>query len=98
MRGTPTPNPNADEDKFGKWARLAIECAAKLAPYQSPTFRAVVVGPTPDAVSDLLSSGIFQYLPFFLNTKHFCNIASVSRLSTLPPFKSDDTWGTISSR
>jgi hypothetical protein len=43
------PNPNADEDKFEKWARLAIECAAKLAPYQSPTFRAVVVAPAPDA-------------------------------------------------
>jgi hypothetical protein len=47
--GMPTQNPNADEDKFEKWARLAIECAAKLAPYQSPTFRAVVVAPAPDA-------------------------------------------------
>ena len=47
--GMPTQNQNADEDNFEKWARLAIECAAKLAPYQSPTFRAVVVGPAPDA-------------------------------------------------
>jgi hypothetical protein len=43
------PNPRADEDKFWKFAQAAIDCAHKLAPYQSPTFRAVVVAPSLDA-------------------------------------------------
>jgi hypothetical protein len=47
--GMLTQNPNADEDKFEKWARLTVQCAKDLAPYQSPTFRAVVVAPAPDA-------------------------------------------------
>jgi len=46
------PSTTGDWDKFEKWARLAMECAAKLAPYQSPTFRAIVVAPPP-AESDI---------------------------------------------
>jgi hypothetical protein len=42
------PNLRADENKFWKFAEAAIDCAHKLAPYQSPTFRAVVVAPGPD--------------------------------------------------
>jgi hypothetical protein len=38
-------NENADESKFEKWARLAVDCAARAAPFQSPTFRAVTVVP-----------------------------------------------------
>jgi hypothetical protein len=38
-------NENADEAKFEKWARLAVDCAALAAPFQSPTFRAVTVVP-----------------------------------------------------
>jgi hypothetical protein len=38
-------NQNADEAKFEKWARLAVDCAARAAPFQSPTFRAVTVVP-----------------------------------------------------
>jgi hypothetical protein len=38
-------NANADEAKFEKWARLAVDCAARAAPFQSPTFRAVTVVP-----------------------------------------------------
>ena len=38
-----------DETKFEKWARLAVQCAKDLAPYQSPTFRAIVVAPAPDS-------------------------------------------------
>jgi hypothetical protein len=38
-------NANADEAKFEKWARLAVDCAARAAPFQSPTFRAVTVAP-----------------------------------------------------
>lgn len=37
----------ASEEKFEKWARLAMEAARALAPYQSPTFRAIVVAPAP---------------------------------------------------
>lgn len=36
-----------DEDKFEKWARLAVETAADLAKYQSPTFRAIAVSMPP---------------------------------------------------
>ncbi len=32
-----------DQEDFDKYARLAVETAAKLAPYQSPTFKAVAV-------------------------------------------------------
>ena len=39
------PNPHADEDKFPQYAELAVDCTKALAPYQSPTFRAVVVAP-----------------------------------------------------
>jgi len=40
-----------DEAKFQKYAALAIECARLLTPYQSPTFRAVMVTPPPEAPS-----------------------------------------------
>jgi hypothetical protein len=43
------PNPNANAAEFEKWSRLAVETAARLAPYQSPTFRAVTVAPAPEA-------------------------------------------------
>src|SRR5258708_6920948 len=38
-------NQNADEARFEKGARLAVDCAARTAPFQSPTFRAVTVAP-----------------------------------------------------
>jgi hypothetical protein len=42
-------NRHADEAKFWTYARAAIECAQKLAPYQSPTFRAITVtAPSPN--------------------------------------------------
>jgi hypothetical protein len=44
--GTP-PNPYADEGSFWKCSEGAIDCAAKLAAYQSPTFKAVAVVPQP---------------------------------------------------
>jgi hypothetical protein len=31
--------------KFEKYSRLALDCARQLAPYQSATFRAVVITP-----------------------------------------------------
>jgi len=43
---------NADEAKFEKWARLAVDCAARAAPFQSPTFRAVTVVPPDKARED----------------------------------------------
>jgi hypothetical protein len=42
------PNPHADEEQFWKFAKFAIHCAAVLAPYQSPTFRAIVAPPPPE--------------------------------------------------
>jgi hypothetical protein len=45
--GSQQTKPGADANLFEKWARLAVETAAKLAPYQSPTFRAIVVAPPP---------------------------------------------------
>jgi hypothetical protein len=33
---------------FERWARLACATAKGLAPYQSPTYRAVVIAPPPD--------------------------------------------------
>ena len=33
----------ADEAKFRQYAELAVACAKALAPYQSPTYRAIVV-------------------------------------------------------
>lgn len=42
------PGRKPDERKFEKWARLAVETAADLAKYQSPTFKAqVYVGAIP---------------------------------------------------
>jgi hypothetical protein len=40
-------NRHANEELFEKWARLSVECAKALAPFQSPTFRAIVVTPPP---------------------------------------------------
>jgi hypothetical protein len=37
------PGREPDEAKFEKYARLAIATAADLAPYQSPTFKAIAV-------------------------------------------------------
>ena len=39
------PNPNHDEKKFEKFARLAVETATALASYQTPKLKAVLVGP-----------------------------------------------------
>lgn len=36
-----------NEGKFEKYARLAVQCARDLAPYQSPTFRAIMTAPPP---------------------------------------------------
>jgi len=42
------PNPHADEAKFWKCTEAAIHCASKLAPFQSPTLRAIdVAAPSP---------------------------------------------------
>lgn|SRR5262245_1837536 len=40
-------SPHSDEAKFTKYATAACECAKALAPYQSPTYRAIVVSPPP---------------------------------------------------
>ena len=45
---TPTPampdkceNTNGDDVEFMRWLKVTIDCAAKLAPYQSPTLKAI---------------------------------------------------------
>jgi hypothetical protein len=38
---------------FERWARLACATAKDLAPYQSPTYRAVVITPPPDEGDDV---------------------------------------------
>lgn len=45
-------NKQASEEKFEKWARLSVETAKALAPFQSPTFRAIVVQPPPPSHSE----------------------------------------------
>jgi hypothetical protein len=50
MTHQPTPpgaerNPNYDEKKFEKFARLAVEIATALASYRTPKLKAVLVGP-----------------------------------------------------
>jgi hypothetical protein len=73
------PNPNEDWVMFEKWGRLAMECAAKLAPYQSPTFRAVMVSaPLPARPEDNLSSVIPMDDPVAAS-RIYCRIVSASR-------------------
>ena len=42
-------NPNSNEGLFNQYAARAVETAAKLAPYQSPQYRAIFVAPPPTA-------------------------------------------------
>ena len=54
-----------DDAKFEKWLNYVIDVAAKLAPYESPTFRAVVVadagkGGIPIDIKSLTSAQIEQ--------------------------------------
>jgi hypothetical protein len=37
--------PHANEAKFEKYARFAVDCARWLAPYESPTFRSIAIAP-----------------------------------------------------
>jgi hypothetical protein len=57
MAGYYQPSPNgsnqhANEAKFEKWARLAIECATSKAPFETPKLRAVMVSATPPPVPE----------------------------------------------
>jgi len=47
IKGNKTPN----EKKFNFYAEKAIDCAHKLAPYQSPRLQALAIAPVPDAQS-----------------------------------------------
>jgi hypothetical protein len=48
LGGSERQNPHGDEAKFIHYAKHVIECAKNLAPFQSPTFRAVTVAPSPE--------------------------------------------------
>lgn len=49
-RGITNTDPKRDPDEglFDRYAVLAVDCARKLAPYQSPTFQAIMIAPPPD--------------------------------------------------
>lgn len=49
---TGAPNAYANEEKFNEYAQLAVSCAHKLAPYQSPTFQAIMIAPPPPDPND----------------------------------------------
>lgn len=54
-------------DKFQEWAKLAVEWASRLAPYQSPTYRAIVISPEappPDADGEVITTleGVREHL------------------------------------
>ena len=45
--GMTQQNANGDPDKFEKWYGHFLKTATELAPFESPTFRAVMVAPPP---------------------------------------------------
>ena len=47
-KGAPLQNRNSNEEKFERYAMMAVNTAAKLAEFQSPKFRAVAVVPADD--------------------------------------------------
>jgi hypothetical protein len=48
----PAVGQKEDWEQFARWGKLAMDCAKEAAKYQSPTFRAIVVAPAPDANAD----------------------------------------------
>lgn len=44
----PKPGHTPNEDKFEKWAVLAVKTARDLAQFQSPTFKAIAITPPPE--------------------------------------------------
>jgi hypothetical protein len=48
LRFTSMAERETDPIKFERYARFAVYCAQSLAPYQSPTLRAVMVAPQPE--------------------------------------------------
>jgi hypothetical protein len=47
--------------KFERYARFAVYCAQSLAPYQSPTLRAVMVAPQPENNDTTITLKIFDH-------------------------------------
>ena len=47
--------------KFERYARFAVYCAQSLAPYQSPTLRAVMVAPQPEKRDTIITLKIFDH-------------------------------------
>jgi hypothetical protein len=47
--------------KFERYARFAVHCAQSLAPYQSPTLRAVMVAPQPEKNNTTIKLKIFDH-------------------------------------
>jgi hypothetical protein len=51
LRFTSMAERETDPIKFERYARFAVYCAQNLAPYQSPTLRAVMVAPQPETTT-----------------------------------------------
>lgn len=49
------PKRNPDRAEFDKYAMLAVDCARRLAPYQSPTFQAIAIDMTLRTPTEQLS-------------------------------------------
>jgi hypothetical protein len=47
--------------KFERYARFAVHCAQSLAPYQSPTLRAVMEAPQPENKDTTITLRIFDH-------------------------------------
>lgn len=62
--GMSQQNANGDEGKFEKWYRLFAETATRLAPFESPTFRAVMVAPPPPQKSGAGRTTVFTLTIF----------------------------------
>lgn len=51
-RNQPTSAQEVPNDTFEKYAILAVDCATRLAKYQSPTFQSVTIAPPPDPAAN----------------------------------------------
>ena len=66
---------------FERWARLACATAKDLAPYQSPTYRAVVIAPPPDKPGDDVR---------VINLKIFDHTGTAVEMATRPAQEASD--------
>jgi hypothetical protein len=80
LRFTSMAERETDPIKFERYARFAVHCAQSLAPYQSPTLRAVMVAPQPERNdTTTITLKIFDHdckirgTPPYANASNRCN-------------------------